>query len=229
MCAHWIADEHAEARRLLVEALRPRGVWTGHLPELRREPTPLKPLLEQVLNDRSEYVRKAVANCINDISKDQPELVCRWVKRWWTKKMSPERAWVLRRGLRSLLKAGHPAALAIMGFSASAVRVTWDAPIPARITPGDAIPIGLSLVNEGTASDAARVQIVLEAPGRGRSRRRNVYQIAEVELRPGIGVAIEKRIPFRHRNSQPKVPGTYRVLLQINGRDMGSREFIYQE
>ena len=229
LCEHWIGDERPEARRLLVEALRPRGVWTGHLKELREDPKPLKPILDAVLDDPSEYVRKAVANCINDISKDHPDLVCRWAKRWVTKRISPEREWIVKRGLRTLMKSGHPGALAVLGFEGAALLVTWHGRMPARIQPGEAIPIDLTVVNEGDMPVGAHVQVVLEGPGRGRTPRRTVYHVAQLALPPKLGAEITRRIPFRHRNRQAKIPGRYRVLLQVNGHERAQREFEYRD
>lgn len=229
LCEHWVRDDIPEARRLLVEALRPRGVWTGYINDLRRDPTPLKPILETVLDDPSDYVRKAVANCINDISKDHPDLLCRWVKKWHSKRMSPERAWILKRGLRTLTKAGHPGALALMGFDASTLFVTWNGRMPARIQPGEAIPVNIALRNTGPTPAGVHVQMILEGPGRGNAPRRTIYQIAQLKISPNVETVIEKRIPFRHRNSQPKIPGTYRVTLQVNGQNHETRQFQYTE
>lgn len=228
LCVDWLHDPKPEARRLLMEALRPRGVWTGHLRDLRHDPKPLKPLLEQVIDDPSDYVRKAVANCINDVSKDHPDLVCRWAKRWHGKRMSPARAWVLKRGLRTLIKAGHPGVLALFGFDGSEARVTWDGAFPARIAPGEVIPIAISLQTNGPTAAGAHVQVVLEGPGRGTTPRRTIYQVAQVRMQPGVTTEVVKRIPFRHRNSQLKIPGRYRVVLQVNGVDRITQNFEYR-
>ncbi|MGV3724836.1 MAG: non-contractile tail sheath protein, partial [Actinomycetota bacterium] len=128
----WTIDPAPEVRRCLVEALRPRGVWTAHLPDLRRDPEPLASILEQVLDDPSLYVRKAVANCLNDVGKDNPDALLRWAKRWAGG--GPERQWSLARGLRSLVKRGHPEALRLVGLTGSeALTARWLSASPERV------------------------------------------------------------------------------------------------
>ena len=47
--------------------------WAMALPSLKRNPAPIRPILEALRDDESEYVRRSVADNLNDISKDQPE------------------------------------------------------------------------------------------------------------------------------------------------------------
>ena len=122
----WATNNDPAVRRMLIEAIRPRGVWCRHIDELKRDPAILKEILEQVLDDPSEYVRKAAANNLNDISKDNPELVCQWVKEWSKGKISQEREWIIQRGLRSLVKNGDPVALALLKFEGTdKIKVVW--------------------------------------------------------------------------------------------------------
>jgi 3-methyladenine DNA glycosylase AlkC len=131
LVSDWISDPAPEIRRCLVEALRPRGVWTGHLMELRRDPAPLRPLLEQVLDDPSLYVRKAVANCLNDVSKDHPGRLLEWAEAWQGDG-GAEREWILTRGLRALVRDGHPEALRLLGVSApDSLEARWTSALPA--------------------------------------------------------------------------------------------------
>ena len=71
----WSLDENATVRRLASEGCRPRLPWAVALPMFKKDPSPLLPILENLKDDASLYVRKSVANNLNDISKDHPDLV----------------------------------------------------------------------------------------------------------------------------------------------------------
>ncbi len=119
---------------MVAEALRPRGVWCKHIAALKHDPSPIKSILEQLLDDKSDYVRKAVANNLNDISKDNPDLLCDWIAKWSSGKISPERQWIIQRALRTLIKSGHPRAQKLMGLGdADAVKVVWLKGTPTEI------------------------------------------------------------------------------------------------
>src|SRR5215211_207398 len=100
----WVRDSDPNVRRCAVEGTRPRGVWCRHIPELRREPQRAAHLLEPVRSDGSDYVRRSVANWINDASKDRPEWAVAVTSRWRRESPTPETEWIARHALRTLRK-----------------------------------------------------------------------------------------------------------------------------
>jgi len=98
----WVLDPDPNVRRCAVEGTRPRGVWSRHLPELRREPERAADLLEPVRSDGSDYVRRSVANWINDASKDRPEWAVALTSRWRRENPTAETQWIARHALRTL-------------------------------------------------------------------------------------------------------------------------------
>ena len=78
----WTASDNHHLRRLASEGCRPRLPWAMALPALKRDPAPLLPILEALRFDESEYVRRSVANNLNDIAKDHPDLVREVAARW---------------------------------------------------------------------------------------------------------------------------------------------------
>jgi 3-methyladenine DNA glycosylase AlkC len=223
----WVIDPAPEVRRCLVEALRPRGVWTAHLPDLRRDPEPLAPILEKVLDDPSLYVRKAVANCLNDVGKDNPDTLLRWSARWAGG--GPERRWSLARGLRSLVKSGHPEALRLVGLTGlDALTAQWIGVLPERVLINQHLLIELEVANAGP--DPARVlaQATLSGPGRGNAPRVRRYRIGTAEVLAGEAAVIAGRIHFVDFNSQPKLAGTYELSVDVNGQTIETRRFEYE-
>jgi 3-methyladenine DNA glycosylase AlkC len=80
-CARWLADPSPHVRRLVSEGSRPRLPWGMQLKFLVADPSPTLPLLEALQDDPSEYVRRSVANHLNDIAKDHPGVVADWLER----------------------------------------------------------------------------------------------------------------------------------------------------
>jgi 3-methyladenine DNA glycosylase AlkC len=224
----WITNNDPAVRRMLIEALRPRGVWCKHIDELKRDPTVLKEILEQVLDDPSEYVRKAVANSLNDISKDNPELLCKWVKEWSKGKISGEREWIIQRGLRSLVKNGNPVALALLKFDgADKIKVVWQRGTSETVSISDAITFNIVVTNRDNKPVKARLQVTMIGPGKGEKRRISKYLLGTVTLSKGEAKELVKSIKFAHRNSVRKVAGSYDLQLSCNGRDIDKRSFDY--
>jgi len=223
----WATDPVAEIRRCLVEALRPRGVWTPHLPDLRRDPEPLAPILEQVMDDPSLYVRKAVANCLNDVGKDHPETLLRWAERWAGG--GPERQWILARGLRSLVKAGNPAALRLLGMGGGdSLTALWRSELPERVLLNQHLVVEVDIHNSGDEPARVLVQAMLSGPGKGSAPRVRRYRIGAADVAAGEAATISGRIHFVDFNSQPKLPGTYELSIDVNGRRIGTRRFEYE-
>ncbi len=100
----WVEDADANVRRCAVEGTRPRGVWTFHIDALKADPELGLPLLEPVRSDSSDYVRKAIANWLNDASKSEPGWVTEVCARWTEESPTKETAWIVNRALRTIRK-----------------------------------------------------------------------------------------------------------------------------
>ncbi len=98
----WVRHRDPNVRRCAVEATRPRGVWTEHLQPLKDDPEPGRPLLEPLRSDPSDYVRRSVANWLNDASKSRPAWVRAVCRRWKKESRTPETLWIVRRALRTV-------------------------------------------------------------------------------------------------------------------------------
>jgi 3-methyladenine DNA glycosylase AlkC len=94
-------------RRLVSEGTRPRLPWAPRLRAFMRDPRPVLELLEWLKDDPSLYVRRSVANNLNDIGKDHPDLLFATAERWM-KDANENRHWIIRHALRSAVKRGDP-------------------------------------------------------------------------------------------------------------------------
>ena len=111
----WAESGNHHVRRLASEGCRPRLPWAMALPEFKKDPSPIMPILEKLKNDDSEYVRRSVANNLNDISKDNPQVVIQIAKNWLGNNQQVD--WVIKHACRTLLKQGHPETMNLFGFS----------------------------------------------------------------------------------------------------------------
>lgn len=98
----WARARDAYLRRFSSEATRPRGVWAKHITELKRDPSPARPLLDLLHSDPSRYVQDSVANWLNDSAKDCPDWVRKVVRDWSKRSGTDETKYILKRATRSL-------------------------------------------------------------------------------------------------------------------------------
>src|SRR5690606_18613561 len=106
----WSRDDNEHLRRLSSEGARPRLPWAMALPQFKRDPAPLLPILDQLHADPSLYVRKSVANHLNDIAKDNPQVTLDWARRF--RGVHAHTDWIIKRACRTLLKRADADALA---------------------------------------------------------------------------------------------------------------------
>ena len=86
----WAKSKNEHHRRLASEGCRPRLPWAIALPKYKDNPRAILPILEALKEDKSEYVRRSVANNLNDISKDNPNFVIEIAKKWKGLDLGPE-------------------------------------------------------------------------------------------------------------------------------------------
>ncbi len=225
----WIADPQPAIRRLVVESFRPRGVMLAHIVELKKDPSPLRTVLEPLLDDASDYVRKAVANSLNDISRDRPEVVLEWAAEWNTPDASPERRWILTRALRTLISEGEPNALRILGYAPpSSLEVTWRDTTPATVEINQLLPFEFDIQNRSESDAHVVLLLIMDAPGKGTSRRASRYHLWKGSIAPGGERRVAKRIHFVDKSTQRKEAGTYRLTVTVNGERLAERTMTFQ-
>jgi len=117
---NWVEDGNYHVRRLVSEGSRPRLPWAMQLPGFIADPSPVLPLLTALRDDEQEYVRRSVANNLNDIAKDHPDVVFDVCRKWLNEiensddqVQAKNRRWIVRHALRHPAKKGQPKAVAI--------------------------------------------------------------------------------------------------------------------
>lgn len=221
----WARDPHPHVRRLASEGSRPRLPWGMRLQKFVKDPRPVLALLEQLKDDPERFVRRSVANNLNDIAKDHPDLAIATLKRW-RKSPQAETQWLVKHALRTLLKQGNPEALELLGYPRK-VRITISRPAvtPKRIRVGDAVTIQFDV--RSTAPDVQHLMIdyvVHHVKANGETRPK-VFKLTTRRLKPGERVTIRKIHSFRAIGIRPYYPGEHAIEVQINGRRRGRATF----
>lgn len=214
----WAVDDNAHVRRAVSEATRPRLPWAPRLPAFIADPRPVLPLLEMLRDDPSSYVRRSVANHLNDIGKDHPGLLLEVAGRW-LRDAPPERRALVRHGLRTALKRGDPQALGLLGhgkaapMAISAARIT-----PARVHVGDTVRIEVDLRNKGREAAHALVDLRVHYARPDGTARPRVFRWKTVSLPARGAERLRKSLSLRQMSTRTHHPGEHRVELMLNGR-----------
>ncbi len=212
----WCQHENEHVRRLASEGMRPRLPWGGHLKALKQDPQPVFEILNQLKDDKSKYVQKSVANNLNDISKDHPHRVIN-ICREWQKNTTPQRRWIIRHGLRSLIKAGEPAVFPLLGYSDKpAVKVDFDL-TEQEVALGQKLEMLLSI--HSTTSQAQQLVVeyrVWHVKSKCKTTAK-VYKWKNITLPARESVYLKKLHGFFKLTTRQYYEGRHSIEILING------------
>ena len=215
--AEWAHDPNGHVRRLVSEGTRPRLPWAGRLRSFQDDPSPVLELLEVLKDDRDEYVRRSVANNLNDISKDHPELVVEVTRRWWLD-ASEDRKRLVRHALRTLVKAGNAGALAVLGYSAvSPIEIRAVTCTPKVIEIGEKVHIEVNLENTSDEDARALIDLRIYFVKANGSINPKVFKGAELTLEARGVATVRKLISLAQHSTRKHYPGAHRVEVMLNG------------
>lgn len=224
----WASDPSHHVRRLVSEGTRPRLPWAIRLPKFQKDPTPVLALLEQLKDDPELYVRRSVANNLNDIGKDNPEVLIETARRWYPG-ASNERQALVRHALRSLVKAGHPEALEILGFAAAnGLAVKHGAITPSVARSGERIAIEFDVVNESETAQRVLVDFRIHYIKANGSSSAKVFKLTAIDLAPGQSASLRKTVSLAEMTTRKHFAGIHRVEALLNGQvvEVGSFELV---
>jgi 3-methyladenine DNA glycosylase AlkC len=217
--SQWASDPNAHVRRAVSEATRPRLPWAARLPVFVRDPSPVLPLLARLRDDSSSYVRRSVANHLNDIGKDHPELLTGTARQWLDDAPVPAtRQALLRHALRTAIKRGDAQALALFGHGQQSVLQIHSAKItPSKARIGDSVTLHCTLHNPSAQAASALADwrvFYVKANG---TLSPKVFKGSTVHIGAhGHGV-LEKTLSLRQMSTRTHHPGRHTVEIVLNG------------
>jgi len=213
----WTRHEDWRVRRLASEGSRPRLPWGMGLPSLQHDPSPILPVLTSLRHDPSEDVRRSVANSLNDISKDHPEVVVDVLASW--QDGSSQTDALTKHALRTLLKKGHPGALGVLGFSSEPAVIIRNAKVePPSVRIGGSVHLSFELVASGPDPQQLMIDYSVEYQNVSGSGSRKVFKGKVVELAGGEHATVRRKISLKPMSTRAILPGPHAVEIQVNGR-----------
>ncbi len=220
----WARDKNHHVRRLVSEGSRPRLPWAMRLRRFIADPGPVLPLLEVLKDDEEDYVRRSVANNLNDIAKDHPDLVADIA--WnWMEDAPPERARLIRHALRSLIKAGHPGALKVLGYGPPKLDVIGFVVLTEQVILGEALEFGIELTSTADTDQPLVIDYVVHLMRANGKTSPKVFKWKTTRLKAGATVKDRRRHPIRPVTTRRYYPGRQRVELLVNGQNLGGGDF----
>jgi hypothetical protein len=195
------------------------------IPALKKIPDPILPILENLKTDPSEYVRRSVANNLNDIAKDHPELVLKIVKRWLGK--HPDTDKIIKHGCRTLLKKGDEHALILHGFnSQSRAGVTTFSLSKKKIKIGDSLNFEFDFVNREKSATNFRLEYAIDYLTSTGKTSRKIFKITESNFLPGQPISLQRKQSFRNLTTRKHFKGRHLLTILANGKKVAAKEFM---
>lgn len=222
--ARWAHDPSEHVRRLVSEGSRPRLPWGMQLKGLIADPSPTLPLLEALMDDKSEYVRRSVANHLNDIAKDHPGLVAEWLEAHLPG-ASPQRQSLLRHAARTLIKRGDVRVLAAFGQGGKFRGTARLVVSPPRLALGGHLGLQVELIPQGRQAQSLVVDYAIHHVKANGGTSPKVFKGWNLELPPGNAKTLSRRHAVKPITTRRYFSGVHRVDLLINGRPAAHAQF----
>ncbi len=221
----WCLDSDEHVRRLASEGMRPRLPWGKQLPQYIANPAPVISLLENLKDDPSDYVRRSVANNLNDISKDHPKLVIATCKSWQAERVTA-REWIIRHATRTLVKEGHPEVFSLLGFTRKP-QLSVEAPILSHkhLMLGEPLGMAVNITSCATEKQYLVFDYAVHYVKANGQSSAKVFKWKNLRLKPGQSVTLEKSHPFKKVTTRRHYQGIHKIELLINGKHAAESSF----
>ena len=221
----WSRDENEHVRRLASEGCRPRLPWSFKLTALIADPSPAAPILENLRADSSLYVRKSVANHLNDITKDHPAWVLDRLGTWDLDHQHT--AWIAKRALRTLIKKGDRRALGVIGAGKRAeIQLDSFTVAPRKLQLGEALTLTLSLTSTARQPQKLVIDYAIHYVKASGAASAKVFKWKETTLAPGESLTLAKRQRIQDFTTRKHHAGKHAVELMVNGERFAEGAFV---
>jgi 3-methyladenine DNA glycosylase AlkC len=220
----WAKDGSEHVRRLASEGSRPRLPWSFRLDALMAEPELAAPILDTLKADSSLYVRKSVANHLNDITKLHPGWVLKRLKSWPLE--NAHTAWIARHALRTLIKQGDKEALGVIGAGKkAAVSISGFTVNPKKLTLGERLTLSFTLQSTSRQSQRLVVDYAIHYVKKAGSSSAKVFKLKELTLAAGDSVQLSRSQVVRDFTTRVHHAGRHEVDIMVNGERLVSGFF----
>jgi len=219
----WSKHEHHMVRRLASEGSRPRLPWAIALQEYKKNPAGILPILHQLIDDPTEIVRRSVANNLNDIAKDNPQVVIDFVKQYLGKSEQFDKT--LKHACRTLLKKAYPEALALFGYDSSGIDLTAFEVITEKVNFGEYAQFTFTLKNTSAMVKKVRLEYGLYFLKKNGQLSKKVFKISERTLEANEVHQVDRKQSFKAISTRVYYAGTHQVSIILNGKEFSPENF----
>ncbi len=228
----WTEHPNEHVRRLASEGLRPRLPWGKQLRSFISRPSQILPVLEKLNTDKSMYVRKSVANCLNDIAKDHPDFLIKVCKSWLIKAKSGDEEsrahldWIIKHGARTLIKQGHPECFDLLGFSSSPKVLINNFIIePNSISFGEELAFSFDLSSLRGKQRFVVDFCVYYQKANGRVSPK-VFKLKNCEMGIGDTISLKKTLGLKPLSTRKYYSGEHAIAIHVNGKEQARKSFF---
>lgn len=220
----WATDKNVHVRRLVSEGSRPYLPWGLRLHVFAKDPTPILPLLTLLKDDSSEYVRRSVANNLNDIAKNHPDKVVQLVSAWWDES-NKERTKLIKHACRTLLKDGHPQALALFGYPPAKLEIIKFSLSSKVVKMGAEQEVTFSIQNKQKYAQKLLIDYAMHHQKANGKMSPKVFKWTSLTLEPGAQTTITKKHSFKAVTTRKYYVGQHKVEVLVNGKAFAVDDF----
>jgi len=229
LLAQWSKDTNCHVRRLVSEGTRPRLPLGARLPAFQRDPIPVISLLEKLKTDPVLYVRRSVANNLNDISKDNPEVVVETLRRW-SSINNRGTQWIIRHALRTLIKNGNQAVLSLLGYRPNPLIEVGEVKLSAEIIEiGGTLHFDIIIKSLDDKPLDLMIDYAVHYKKANGTLVPKVFKLAQKKIAPGGTLTLSKKHSLKPMTTRRHYPGEHLLVLLINGKEFGKRTFYLTE
>ncbi len=220
----WASHQNYHVRRLATEGCRPRLPWAMALPAFKKDPQLILPILDQLKQDESLYVRRSVANNLNDIAKDNPKVVLSWCKQNIGR--HPDTDWVIKHGCRTLLKQANVEAMALFGYADSSQVLVENLFIKNNaLAIGDNLLFSFNVATSEKKLSKLRVEYIINYVKANGRLAPKVFKSSESDYTQRE-ISFERTHSFRQMSTRKHYPGEHKLSIRVNG-DIKASTFFW--
>lgn len=217
----WACSDNHHVRRLASEGCRPRLPWAIALHEFKKDPKDIISILEKLKDDESEYVRKSVANNINDISKDNPQIVKNLASIWFGE--NKNRNALLKHGCRTLLKASDKEILSLFGFTKPDTVKLTNFQVNDDVEMGEELEFSFTLSSKNELGKL-RIEYAIDFLRKNATHNTKVFKISEGVFTQNEKL-VSKKHSFRAISTRKYYKGQHKISIIINGVNFAEKKF----
>lgn len=229
----WLKNKNYHVRRLISEGTRPRLPWGVRLPLFINHPDLVMPLLSALKDDEEEYVRRSVANHLNDIAKDHPQLVIATAKAWLadeslrllTKQQQKNRTKLIRHACRTLLKQGDAGVLQIFGYLPASDVICTLSSNCLQVPFGGTFEFDLILEKQGEKESLLMIDYVIHFQKANGKTTAKVFKWLDRKIKKSTIEKVGRSHSFKKISTRKYYPGLHRLEVMVNGIKKAQIEF----